>query len=447
MAHHDSVPGSPGAADDTAGVATALEVMRMIERRGVPRRDVLVVITDGEEPGLLGARAFFGENPLAAHVGYILNMEARGGGGRAKMFETAPGDGEDIALFRRTAAAPSSNALNVFVYRHMPNFTDFTVALAHGKAGMNYAFIGRQFDYHSPSSTPAVLDQGAVQHLGDEVAPTALALAFGPLPGRAPDVVYGDLMGDVTVAYGAPFGWGVLVLAAALAAVGAAGGRRLVMFGASDVARGAATGVYLIVLCGALLELARRATGVASGWTEYRPILAQFPLFEVMMLAAALGGVLTAAAFAARGRSRGAAALMVLVAGAASSLFGGLDTAGLVLGLVGAVAAAPAFGSRACLPAGWTGLLAVALVAGVAVQVVAPTAGAPLAWPLVAASLASALSAAGADRRLLARIVVTIIAALALGWIGNLFHDMLEGLDPRLSAPFRRGRPLWCSGP
>jgi len=93
MAHHDSVPGSPGAADDTAGVAAALEIVRAIEVRGVPARDVMLVITDGEEPGLLGARAFFGESPLAAHVGYVLNMEARGGGAAPRCSRPPPATG------------------------------------------------------------------------------------------------------------------------------------------------------------------------------------------------------------------------------------------------------------------------------------------------------------------------------------------------------------------
>ena len=441
MAHHDSVPGSPGAADDTVGVASALETVRMIEGRGVPARDVLVVITDGEEPGLLGARAFFGESSLSTHVGYILNMETRGGGGRAAMFETAPGNGADIGLFRRTAAAPSSNALTVFVYRHMPNSTDFTVALGHGKVGMNYAFIGRQFDYHSPSSTPAALDQGAVQHMGDEVAPTAMALAFGPLPGRAPDVVYGNLIGDLTVAYPATFGWAVLALAAILIVAGAARARRLGSLALSDVGRGAAISLYVIALCGVLLELLRRATGVPSGWTEYRPILAQFPLFEAMMLAAALGGVLAAAALAGRGRSRAAAALVVLAAGLASSLFGGVDAAGLVLGAVGALLAGLAFGAPARLPAAWTGMLAVALVAGLAIQIAAPTAGAVVAWPLSAAALASALAAAGADRRALAWGAIVVVAALTLAWLGNLFHALLQGLDLALLAVL----PAWLA--
>jgi hypothetical protein len=441
MAHHDSVPGSPGAADDTAGVAAALEIARVIKLRDVPARDVMLVITDGEEPGLLGARAFFGDSPLAAHVGYVLNMEARGGGGRAAMFETAPGNGNDIALFRRTAAAPSSNALTVFVYRHMPNSTDFTVALAHGKVGMNYAFIGRQFDYHSPSSTPATLDQGALQHIGDEVLPTAAALAFGPLPGRAPDVVYGNLIGGVTAAYPVSLGWAVLALAAALTAAGAVRARRRRAFSLADTARGAAASLYLITLCGAFLELVRRATGVRSGWTEYRPILAQFPVFEVMMLAAAVGGLLASATLAGRGASRVQAALLALGAGLACSLFGGFDPAGLVLGAAGAVVAALAFGAPARTPGAWTGLLAVAVAIGVAIQVAAPAAGAAVAWPLTAGALASVLSAAGADRRLPAQAAIIVIAALALAWLGNLFHGLLQGLDVALLAVL----PTWLA--
>ena len=53
MAHYDSVPGSPGAADDAAGVASILESVRAIKSRGVPDREIIVLITDGEEGGLL----------------------------------------------------------------------------------------------------------------------------------------------------------------------------------------------------------------------------------------------------------------------------------------------------------------------------------------------------------------------------------------------------------
>jgi len=51
---------------------------------------------------------------------------------------------------------------------------------------MNYAFIGRQFDYHSPSSTPEVLDQGALQHMGAEVLRPRRRWRPDPCPGARP---------------------------------------------------------------------------------------------------------------------------------------------------------------------------------------------------------------------------------------------------------------------
>ncbi|MFO1409168.1 MAG: M28 family peptidase [Steroidobacteraceae bacterium] len=55
MAHYDSVPGSPGAADDSTGVAVALEVARALRAGPPPLRDVALVITDGEARPARGA--------------------------------------------------------------------------------------------------------------------------------------------------------------------------------------------------------------------------------------------------------------------------------------------------------------------------------------------------------------------------------------------------------
>ena len=48
-----------------------IETVRAMVARGAPARDVVVLFTDGEEAGLLGARAFFARDPLARHVGFI----------------------------------------------------------------------------------------------------------------------------------------------------------------------------------------------------------------------------------------------------------------------------------------------------------------------------------------------------------------------------------------
>ena len=57
-AHYDSVGAGPGVSDDMVAVASIIEVARMLRSEPQLRNDVLFVITDGEEVGLVGAEAF-----------------------------------------------------------------------------------------------------------------------------------------------------------------------------------------------------------------------------------------------------------------------------------------------------------------------------------------------------------------------------------------------------
>ena len=392
MAHRDSVPGSPGAADDIAGVACLLEIVRAIEAAGAPRRDIIVVITDGEEPGLLGANAFFADDPSAARAGFVLNLEARGGGGRAAMFETGADNGGAIDLFARTARRPASTSLSVFVYKLLPNDTDFTIAKARGLPGLNYAFIGRQFDYHSPSSTIAALDEGSVQHMGDEVLGTAMALAFAPaLPIHAPDKVYADVFGVTVIAYPAWGGWIALAIAGGLIAIGAWRAGRAGELRGIDLAKGlSATVLFMLTVAGALVAT-RHLTGAGFGFVAQRPLLARFALFEAAMATSAIGAILLSVAMVAGARTR---------------------CAGV-----------------------WSGLLLTSCVLGVALQATAPTIAFMVTWPLIAAGLVSALTGAGARGGLAwapgALVIVTITA-----WLGVFLHLLMQGLDvPAALAP------------
>jgi hypothetical protein len=80
MAHYDSAWGSPGAADDGAGVAAVLEAVRAIRARGQAERSLVVLITDAEELNLDGARIFFSEHPLRDRIGSILRRAAAAAG-------------------------------------------------------------------------------------------------------------------------------------------------------------------------------------------------------------------------------------------------------------------------------------------------------------------------------------------------------------------------------
>jgi hypothetical protein len=436
MAHYDSVPNSPGAADDIAGVASALEIARAIQARGVPARDLMLIITDGEEPGLMGANAFFQRDPLAKRVGLLLNMEARGSGGRAQMFQTSPDNGQLIELLRRSGVRPASSSLTVFIYQNMPNDTDMTESLRAGVPGMNYAFIGRQFDYHSPTSTPAWLDKGSLQDLGQEVLGTASAAAFAPaLPGKAAQAVYGGTFEGLTPAYPSWGGWLLLAIAASLLAVGVRRARRIEGFPWTDALRGAGALLFATLGAVALLQFARHATGVGFGYVEQRDLLAQVTRWEWAVGLIGLGFVLVAIAELARGRR--IVALAPLLAGAACSAFGGFDPVGLVAGGLAAAIGAAAFGRPVSRAGGWTGVLIAGLVLATVAQALAPQAAYVLAWPLVLAALAAALTAGGAQRGPLALAVLGVAAAVGLGWLGGLGHGVYIALDlmPLLGLP------------
>ena len=284
MAHSDSVPGSPGAADDAAGVSSALEVVRALKAAGPHTRDVVVLITDGEEAGLLGARAFFAsDDPLLPHIGEIVNLEARGGGGRVNMFQTGERDGGHIALFRRAVGDSNANSLTSEIYKYMPNDTDFTVSKARGVPGFNFAFIGEEFDYHSPSSTTDALDQGAVQHMGDQALAVVRALADAQtLPQPGADAAYSDLLGRGVIAYPAVLGgWVILILSLATAGVAAWRGQRL--DGARPLRPGAmawgAAGTLLVTLIlAAVLWAAGQLAGLGD-FARHRAFLAEYPTF------------------------------------------------------------------------------------------------------------------------------------------------------------------------
>jgi acetylornithine deacetylase/succinyl-diaminopimelate desuccinylase-like protein len=77
VAHYDSTPVGPGAADDGIGVATLLEVADRLRGKTLRRR-VTFLINEGEEAGLIGARAFTERHPIAGRVEALVNLEARG---------------------------------------------------------------------------------------------------------------------------------------------------------------------------------------------------------------------------------------------------------------------------------------------------------------------------------------------------------------------------------
>jgi hypothetical protein len=430
MAHYDSVPRSPGAGDDATGVAAILEIIGVLRARGQPERDVIVIFTDGEEPGLLGARAYFEQPGAAERIGFLINLEARGSAGRVNMFQTGVNGGPTVELFARVAPGSPSNALAGFAYEQMPNDTDFTIPRDQGVAGLNYAFAGRQFDYHSPTATVETLSRRSVQDLGHHALAATVAAAYSDtLPGQGPDQVFAPLPGGKTLTYDPSLGWGLLAAAALLLALAGFRARRsgqaLMVL---DAAQGALAGLYVLLAGAVVLRFARQATGVGVGYLEQRELLAQAGRFEIVVVLLALGVVLLAASALAKGGMR-LTTVSLAVAAALGCQIGGWDMPAAILGAGAGLVALLTFGRAAQRSASWLGLLITGLVGAVALQAAVPTVGFLIAWPLLLACLGGALTSLGAARALPLRVSLILLGGLGLGWLGFAIHAVYVNLD------------------
>lgn len=192
-AHYDSVPAGPGASDDGAGVASLLEIARALVHGPKLRRSVWLWFTDGEEMGLLGARALVSEPSLWQNVSVVVNVEARGTRGPSLMFESStPNDGL-IDAFARSVRRPVAGSTFYAVYRSLPNDTDLTVFRNAGLTGLNLAFIGGATRYHTPGDALASLSQRSLQHEGEQALALVRTFAREGAPKSTTDAVFFDL--------------------------------------------------------------------------------------------------------------------------------------------------------------------------------------------------------------------------------------------------------------
>jgi peptidase M28-like protein len=298
-AHYDSVHAGPGAADDLAGVAAIVEIARVLKAGPKLESDVVLLITDGEEMGLLGAGAFAEQHPWAREVGAVVNLEARGTAGPSILFETGRDDAALIDAFARTASRPVTASAFTWIYKQMPNDTDFTQFRRAGWTGVNFAFIEGVQRYHTPLDDLDHLDQGSLQQHGDNALGMIRALAKG-FPDEEGDAVYFDVFGLAVVRW--PVGATLPLALLGLLATLALAWRRVAAEDLSwrDLSRGVGGALLLL--------LAAPATAVVVGMAVRlgRPLVdgVAYPIFpaDPFPLALALGCAVLAGGTLVAGR-------------------------------------------------------------------------------------------------------------------------------------------------
>jgi len=187
LTHYDANPhSSKGASDAGSGVVTILEGIRAyLAKNETPKNDIIILISDAEEIGLLGAQAFVDGHPWSKDVGLVLNFEARGSGGPSYMLMET--NGKNSTLLTEFLAAkpnfPAANSLMYSIYKKLPNDTDLTVFREDANInGFNFAFIGDHFDYHTAQYTYERLDRETLLHMDLEARSKRILFTILSIP-------------------------------------------------------------------------------------------------------------------------------------------------------------------------------------------------------------------------------------------------------------------------
>jgi Peptidase family M28 len=216
VSHYDSSPDAPGAADDGLGVAVSLEAARVLAARTEQRHTLFVLVTDGEEAGLMGAAGLTTDRDVMDRLQAYINVEATGNDGAAVLFETGPANAWIVKPWSRHAPHPRGASYGVEIYRRLPNDTDFSILKRRDIPGLNFAAVSDSYAYHTARDTPDRLSNRALLQTGENVVETALAL--DALDVRTRDTVsnatYFDIGRTVAVSWGPLASW--FVAAAAL---------------------------------------------------------------------------------------------------------------------------------------------------------------------------------------------------------------------------------------
>lgn len=212
LTHYDSNPHSSlGASDAGSGVVTILEGIRAyLAANKAPKNDIIILFSDAEELGLIGAQAFVENHPWAKDAGLVLNFEARGSGGSSYMLMETNGKNKTLLteFLNANPNYPAANSLMYGVYKKLPNDTDLTVFREKGNInGFNFAFIDDHFDYHTEQDSYERLNRETLLHQADYFTTSLNYFANADLTNLNSDTDYIYVNFPFTKLLTYPFSW------------------------------------------------------------------------------------------------------------------------------------------------------------------------------------------------------------------------------------------------
>ncbi|UZJ56054.1 hypothetical protein CBS101457_005374 [Exobasidium rhododendri] len=181
--HLDSTLPSPGAADDGAGVAIQLEMLRILTTAPRPRlRHAVILLFNNGEESLQDASHLYTtqHTDTMPSVRGVVNLEACGTSGPELLFQAT-----SVPFVEAYSKVPypygTVLANDIFSTGLILSDTDFRQFVQYGNlSGLDIAVVGNSYLYHTRSDVTSALQPGMLQHFGENILAIVNHLATSP---------------------------------------------------------------------------------------------------------------------------------------------------------------------------------------------------------------------------------------------------------------------------
>jgi len=172
--------------------------------------------------GLTGAAVFIRNHQWKTDIRRFINIDSIGGNEKAILFRVKPSqvcfDHSSLSLnfffFKlvndyRRVPRPHANVLGDELLEYIGSDTDYTVFTTYGSLlGYDFAFYLDGYNYHTPIDKPSIVEQGALQHLGENTLVLSRHILLGDINLEEPEsttdeenIIYFDVLGRHLVTY------------------------------------------------------------------------------------------------------------------------------------------------------------------------------------------------------------------------------------------------------
>ncbi|KAG8534054.1 uncharacterized protein KY384_000897 [Bacidia gigantensis] len=200
-AHYDSVSTGYGATDDGVGIITILQLVYYFSSPGrQPKRGIVLLLNNGEEDFLNGARAFT-QHPLSRFPTTFLNLEGAGAGGKATLFRSST---TEVTKSYKSSKHPFGSVVSADGFRRglVRSGTDYSIFEQIGLQGLDVAFYGPRSRYHTNQDDTRHTSKASVSHmLSAALATTKDLIGTSEDYSMKSDGVWFDLFGSAFVVF------------------------------------------------------------------------------------------------------------------------------------------------------------------------------------------------------------------------------------------------------